>query len=147
MDGFSGLSIVRDLLYTAIGGQQPALQWIKYDHYDSPAMQFAKIARENGASTAIRQFHPALLRGDVSEDAINSAGYQLLSAKKLSDSIQIFELNVQLHPESWNVYDSLAEAYMNSGEKELAIQNYQKSLELNPKNNNAVTTLKKLQGN
>jgi cytochrome c-type biogenesis protein CcmH/NrfG len=54
---------------------------------------------------------------------------------------------MQLHPESWNVYDSLAEAYMNSGEKTLAIQNYQKSLELNPKNNNAAAMLKKLQNN
>jgi CubicO group peptidase (beta-lactamase class C family) len=147
MDGFSGLSIVRDLLRTAVGGQQPALQWIKYDNYDSPAMRFAKAARENGASTAIRQFRPALFHGDVSEDAINAAGYQLLSVKKLPDSIQVFQLNVQLHPESWNVYDSLAEAYMNSGEKTLAIQNYQKSLELNPKNNNAAAMLKKLQNN
>jgi cytochrome c-type biogenesis protein CcmH/NrfG len=42
------------------------------------------------------------------------------------------------------VYDSLGEAYMAQGEKELAIANYKKSLELDPKNNNAVEMLKKL---
>jgi cytochrome c-type biogenesis protein CcmH/NrfG len=42
------------------------------------------------------------------------------------------------------VYDSLGEAYMKAGEKELAIQNYEKSLQLDPKNMNAVEMLKKL---
>ncbi len=42
------------------------------------------------------------------------------------------------------VYDSLGEAYMKTGQKELAIQNYEKSLQLDPKNQNAVDMLKKL---
>jgi hypothetical protein len=41
-------------------------------------------------------------------------------------------------------YDSLGEAYMANGDKELASKNYRKSLELNPKNTNAVEMLKKL---
>lgn len=147
MDGENGLSILRELLNTAIGGDQPALRWIKYDSYNSPAMQFAKTAREKGASAAIEAFRPALMRGDISEDSINSTGYQLLSAKKLPEAIRIFQLNVELHPQSSNVYDSLGEAYMDNGDKELAIQNYKKSLELGPKNNNAIAMLKKLQEN
>ena len=63
---------------------------------------------------------------------------------KLTDAIRIFQLNVALYPKSWNVYDSLGEAYMNHGDKDLAIQNYQKSLELNPKNRGAVQALGKL---
>ena len=130
---------------TAIGGEQPALRWIKYDSYDSPAMQFANVAREKGATAAITEFQLALMRGDISEKSINATGYQLLSLKKYPDSIWIFQLNVELHPESWNVYDSLGEAYMDNGEKELAIQNYTKSLDLNPKNTGASEALKKLQ--
>jgi predicted negative regulator of RcsB-dependent stress response len=42
------------------------------------------------------------------------------------------------------VYDSLGDAYMDSGEKELAIKNYEKSLEPDLKNSNAVEMLKKL---
>jgi len=145
MDGENGLSITSEVLRTAIGGEQPALRWIKYDSYDSPAMQFANVAREKGATAAITEFQLALMRGDISEKSINATGYQLLSLKKYPDSIRIFQLNVELHPESWNVYDSLGEAYMDNGEKELAIQNYTKSLDLNPKNTGASEALKKLQ--
>jgi CubicO group peptidase (beta-lactamase class C family) len=45
MNGENGLSIISDLLRISLGGEQPALRWIKYDHYDSPAMQFTKAVR------------------------------------------------------------------------------------------------------
>jgi CubicO group peptidase (beta-lactamase class C family) len=147
MNGENGLSILGPLLQTSVGGEQPALHWLKYDAYDSPAMQFAKMAREKGAAEAINAFQPALIRGDIPEESANNTGYALLSANKPSDAIRIFQLNAQLHPQSWNVYDSLGEAFMKNGEKELAIQNYTKSLDLNPKNNNATEMLKKLQSN
>ncbi len=147
MNGENGLSIVSDLLRISLGGDQPALTWLNYDHNDSPAMQFAKAVREKGADHAIQEFRLALTRGDISEESVNSAGYQLLYAKKLPDAIRIFQLNVELHPQSWNVYDSLAEGYMNNGDKQPAIQNYKKSLELNPANNNGKEMLKKLEAN
>jgi CubicO group peptidase (beta-lactamase class C family) len=143
-NGENGLSIAQEIVRAAIGGEQPALSWIKYDTYDSPAMRFAKAAREQGARSAIAEFRAALMRGDISEDSINSLGYQLTGQKKLEDALQIFQLNVQLHPDSWNAYDSLGETYMNHGDRELAIQNYQKSLELNPQNSGAAKMLKKL---
>jgi CubicO group peptidase (beta-lactamase class C family) len=147
MNGENGLSILAPLLQTAVGGEQPALHWLKYDSYDSPAMQFAKMARAKGAAEAINAFQPALMRGDISEDSINNVGYQLLSLNKPAEAIRIFQLNVELHPQSWNVYDSLAEAFVKNGDKALAIQNYTKSLDLNPKNTNATQMLKKLQSN
>ncbi|HUN62480.1 MAG TPA: serine hydrolase [Candidatus Sulfotelmatobacter sp.] len=147
MNGENGLSILAPLLQTCVGGEQPALHWLKYDSYDSPAMQFAKMAREKGAAEAINAFQPALMRGDISEDSINNVGYQLLSLNKRAEAIRIFQLNVKLHPQSWNVYDSLAEAFAKNGDKALAIQNYSKSLDLNPKNTNATQMLKKLQSN
>jgi len=49
------------------------------------------------------------------------------------------------YPQSANAFDSMGEAYMINDDKELAIQNYKKSLELNPNNTNAVEMLKKLQ--
>jgi cytochrome c-type biogenesis protein CcmH/NrfG len=68
---------------------------------------------------------------------------RLFSGQKL-DAITVFQRNVQEYPESSNVYDSLGEAYMRTAQKELAIQNYEKSLQLDPKNQNAVEMLKKL---
>ena len=52
---------------------------------------------------------------------------------------------MEAFPNSWNVYNSLAEAYLENSDKELAIQNFKKSLELNPDNKDAKKQLKKLQ--
>ena len=59
-------------------------------------------------------------------------------------AIEIFKINVDLYPGSAGVYDSLGEAYMKNGQKDLAANNYEKSLQLNPQNNNAVNMLKQL---
>lgn len=80
----------------------------------------------------------------VTEARINGLGYGFLRAKKLPEAIAYFKLNVELYPDSYNVYDNLGEAYLANGDKELAIANYKKSLELNPKNTNATEALKKL---
>jgi tetratricopeptide (TPR) repeat protein len=140
----NGLAIVSEVVRLAIGGDQPALRWIKYDTYNSPTIQFAKAVREKGAASAIDQFRPALVRGDISEESINSTGYRLLSQKKTAEAILIFQLNVELYPKSFNVYDSLGEAQMTDNEKDKAIHNYQKSLELNPGNHHAEEMLEKL---
>jgi tetratricopeptide (TPR) repeat protein len=82
---------------------------------------------------------------DFSERELNALGYQLLSAGRMNDAIEIFKLNVEIYPRGFNAYDSLAEAYMRQGNRELAIQNYKRSLELNPHNANATAMLKKLE--
>ena len=64
--------------------------------------------------------------------------------QRLVQAIVIFKLNVESYPQSANAYDSLAEAYMMIGNKELASKNYERSLELNAQNSNAIETLKKL---
>lgn len=81
----------------------------------------------------------------VSESRLNSLGYNFLRAKKLPEAFAYFKLNVEFYPNSWNVYDSLGDAYMANGEKELAIANYKKSLEMNPKNTHGAEMLKKLE--
>jgi Flp pilus assembly protein TadD len=97
---------------------------------------------------AVKQYHdlktaqPAVYNFD--EDQLNVLGYQLLRANKFQQAIRILQLNVEAYPQSSNVYDSLGEAYMDAGDKPLAIANYRKSLELNPKNVGAVKMLQKL---
>jgi hypothetical protein len=78
------------------------------------------------------------------ERELNRLGYQLLQRKKVKEAIRIFQLNIEAYPQSSNVYDSLGEAYMNDGDKPLAIANYERSLELNPKNKGAVRMLRRL---
>jgi len=79
------------------------------------------------------------------EPSFNGIGYHLMNSGKIAEAIEVFKLNVELFPESFNVYDSLGEAYMKSGDKKNAIKNYKKSLELNPGNDNAKEMLKKLE--
>ncbi len=81
------------------------------------------------------------------ENEINNLGYKLLEMNQLPEAIEVFKLNVEAYPQSWNVYDSLADAYLRNNEKELAIKNYQKSLILNPKNANAIQALKTIKVN
>jgi tetratricopeptide (TPR) repeat protein len=72
-------------------------------------------------------------------------GYDLLRVKKIDEAIALFTLNTQDFPKSSNVWDSLGEAYMVKGDKPKAIENYKKSLELDPNNKGAIENLKKLE--
>lgn len=81
---------------------------------------------------------------EFNEEDINALGYYYLGAGKTAEAIILFKINVELFPESFNVYDSYAEGLTKDGQKEAAILNYKKSLELNPENANAVEMLKKL---
>ena len=104
-----------------------------------------KVSEAIEAYRKIKQQTPQNV--SIQENRINGLGYNLLQQNKLSEGIVLFKLNVEFYPKSWNVYDSLAEAYMTNGEKALAIENYKKSLELNPQNSSARQQLKKLDAN
>ncbi len=58
------------------------------------------------------------------ENEFNLLGYRFLQQEKYAEAIAVFKLNVEAYPESWNVYDSLGEAYMNNGDRGLAIKSY-----------------------
>jgi hypothetical protein len=85
--------------------------------------------------------------GDVyfEETSINALGYELLNSSRIADAIDVFRLNVEVFPNSSNVYDSLGEAYMKEGDSENAIVNYKRSLELDPGNENAEEMLEMLE--
>jgi Flp pilus assembly protein TadD len=127
-----------------MGGEQPALDWLRYDNYDSPGILFTRAALQKGASAALTEFAGELSSGAIPESILNSAGYTLMGSKKTADAILVFQKNVELHPDSWNAYDSLGEAYMNSGDKALAVKSYRKSVQLEPTNENGRSALKKL---
>jgi tetratricopeptide (TPR) repeat protein len=74
---------------------------------------------------------------NAQEADVNTLGYQLLNGGKNDDAIEVFKKNTELYPESWNVWDSLAEGYMNKGEKKLAIENYTKALKMAPEDQHA----------
>jgi len=83
----------------------------------------------------------------IEEASINGIGYAFMNDGHLAEAIEVFKFNVEAFPSSFNVYDSLGEAYMNSGNREQAVYNYERSLDLNAENDNAREMLEKLQAN
>ena len=82
---------------------------------------------------------------DFSESELNTLGYRLLANGRIPDAIEIFKLNVEMFPDASNPYDSLGEAYLAAGNRELALANYKRSLELDPKNTNAAAAIARLE--
>jgi CubicO group peptidase (beta-lactamase class C family) len=104
--------------------------------------------RKRGYEQAIEVFKELKLKNpefQPLENDLNDWAYRMLNGGgKPKEALEIFKLNVFLYPASANVYDSVAEAYEANGNRELAIVNYKRSLELDPKNTNAAQQLKRL---
>ncbi len=107
-----------------------------------------KTIQEQGMEAAVKQYRDLKATQpdayDFSEGEFIGLGYGMIHLKKYKEAIAVFQLSVEAFPESYNTYDSLAEAYMDNGDKELAIANYKKSLQLNPRNTNGIRMLEKL---
>ena len=88
-------------------------------------------------------------RADIyaNESDLNSWGYRLMRQGKMAEAIAVFRLNTEAYPNSANVYDSLAEAYLRNGDKQLARENYRKALELDPTSESARKALQNLGDN
>jgi pimeloyl-ACP methyl ester carboxylesterase len=112
------------------------------DDYLTPneCLASGKIDEALNKYKEVKKFDPE--NAAISEDRLNDLGYDMLNRSKINEAIVVFKLNVDFYPQSWNVYDSYAEALIKAGNKELSIENYEKSLELNPKNTNATEQLK-----
>ena len=103
-----------------------------------------RLTLEKGLDAAIVSYKKRNKNTDLLEDNINSKGYDLMKENKVQQAIEVFKLNVYAFPRSANAFDSLGEAYLEAGNKVLAVENYKKSLLINPKNENAREVLKKL---
>lgn len=80
------------------------------------------------------------------EQELNRLGYDFLGKGKTGSAIEIFKLLVSEFPNSANPYDSLGEAYLKDGNEELALVNYERSIELDPKNTHAIDQVTILKG-
>jgi len=144
----NGLALVPAILAEVMGGPSPACAWLKQRGPVPAFGPFVAALRASGAAQALdgyraaRQARPS--EPGIDEETMNRIGYVLLRGKKLKDAIEVFKQNVADHPDSWNVFDSLGEAYAADGQTSLAIQAYERSLELNAGNTGGAEALKKL---
>lgn len=137
-----------------IGGMAAAIMGILHNKPWSPPKvtivdTLLAVITKDGVEAGVKRYEELKsASGDkynFSEPELNNLGYLLMRDGKVKESIRIFQLNVEKFPEGFNTYDSLGEAYMTDGQKELAIKNYAKSLELNPRNTGAIEMLKRIQ--
>jgi CubicO group peptidase (beta-lactamase class C family) len=147
------LIVILDNTGEDVDRQAEAITRIIYNQpYDLPKMSIVpvleKTIADKGVEAGIAAYRELKAKQaatyDFSEPELNQLGYRLMRTGKLKEALEIFKLNVEAYPQGFNTYDSLAEAYLNTNQRELAISNYKKSLELNPNNTNAVAALKKL---
>ena len=121
--------------------------WKSYVPRPSPAfIQVDLLARLKGTDAALAWYRST--RKDDKEtffpNDLNNLGYRLLGEGQKADAVKVFKANVEFYPSDANAHDSLAEGYMEAGQKAEAILHYQKSLALNPGNTHAVEMIQKL---
>lgn len=113
------------------------------DFNEVAAKQDYKKLEELYAAT--RMNNPSM---KLSEGNLNNLGLQLVFNPKTSEQgINVFLLATDIYPNSANLFDSLAEAYLFVGDENKAIDNFEKSLKLDPQNQNAINRIEKLNNN
>lgn len=119
---------------------------LSLDKIRTPQTQLMEIFSENTFEIAVNQFKKLKLKYPTYnfEENLNNLGYSVFNKRQIDLSIQIFTLNCSEYPESANAYDSLGEVYEVIGKLEIARQNYQRSLELNPQNDHAKQMISKI---
>lgn len=147
----NGQAVTEALVHDLFPGTHPALEWRDFTAWDSPALRVQRRliqAGVEGGAASVRSAYQDLrsvLADDAFEEAIlNRIGYQLLHREVPDAAVEVFQINVELYPQSWNVWDSLGEGLMESGRNDKAIEAYQKSLEVNPDNHNGRRMLERL---
>ena len=83
------------------------------------------------------------LDGALNENEFNKLGYFYMNDKKYDKAKGVFKINIALHPQSSNVYDSYADVMKQSGDTVQAIEYYKKSLEIDSGNRRAKQFVKK----
>lgn len=127
----------------------PALE--KILHY-SPKPTLKELLNESFRENPVKPAYEVYMKwkSDIdnefidSEEQLNILGYELLSEKKYDLAIEVLKLCADFHPGSANANDSLGEAYLVAGDKELAAVYYKKALMLNPSLESSQRALKAL---
>ncbi len=106
---------------------------------------------EKGIDSAVAQYHELYKtqkdQYDFDEDQINGLAFRFMRNGMFKPAIALLKLNSETYPKSTDIYEALGDAYMFDNNKELSIENFNKVLQLDPKNQHALEMLNKLKGN
>ncbi len=111
---------------------------------------FEEALRHRGVDEAVRYYHRRLTEDSTAilftEFQMNRLGYAYLNRGEVKQALALFRLNIEAYPEAFNAYDSYGEALMADHQYDLAVRNYERSMELNPGNENGRMKLEELHG-
>jgi hypothetical protein len=151
-DGFVFLSNSdngHDIVFALTNAVAAHWQWPNYEpRFISPVVLAKVIASQRGVARglteyrAMRETQPLRWFGPGD---LNGWGYMLLEQHRLEDALRVFTENVGYYPDNAYAYDALGEAHLAAGQSEQAIQNYRRSLELDPTNTNATEVLARIE--
>lgn len=103
-----------------------------YDNWQIP--DFAQLASQGGLEAIDAHYDSLSARFGykiiTAELIVNRLGYWHLGQEQVDQAIAVFNRNVEVYPESANVYDSLGDAYDAAGMLELARENYAMAVKL-----------------
>jgi len=113
-------------------GSAPAAAASSHRPVDTNILQL--IDSPGGAAKAQQKLEDARkkdLKANIfNEDLVNVLGYEHLQDGDTKGAVEILKLNATAYPNSPNVYDSLSDAYLADGQKDLARENAKKALQL-----------------
>ena len=147
-NGGAGYNIINAVLCEWIAWNKGEEMWEGCNIQPSIANKMKQIIDENGIEgiaskyVTLKEEQPDAY--NYAENQLNNLGYFYLGRNELEKAVAIFKINVEAFPDAYNVYDSYGEALLTQGDREEAIENYMKSVELNPGNGNGVEILKEL---
>ena len=113
--------VTYDYLKVADSFKTPSM-YLEAKEFDKALEGFSKIKPQDSTHAIVDEYR------------FNRLGYDYLRDKDYDNAIAVFKMNVALYPDSDNVYDSLADAYLRSGDSLEAFKNYTKAYELNSGN-------------
>lgn len=117
-------------------GNDPAFDAVM--NYQSLTDKLAAALKTNDTALLIKQYRA--FKADPknvstnTENEIMSLAFQMINAKRIETGIELFKLNTESYMNSAIAFRVLGDAYALNGNRESAIKSYEKSLELNPKN-------------
>src|SRR5262245_57480344 len=123
--------------------ENPKSSFAKREHATGAILQAFREQGVDAGTAAYQKYKADYGATVVSENLMNDVGYQLMP-DHIEQSIAVFKLNVADNPNSANAYDSMGEAYMHYQDWKPATQAYQKSLALDPNNENAKHMLQEI---
>ncbi|MEM6342842.1 MAG: tetratricopeptide repeat protein, partial [Bacteroidota bacterium] len=147
----SSVILLSNIRRAPLNAMTRGIMGILYDQaYDFPLQSVAyslfEVIDTEGLDKGIKHFES--IKADPSyylvEDEMNIISYRLLQSDRGEEAVAVLRLAIEAFPNAFNLYDSLGEVLKSLGQKEEAIKNYQKSIELNPNNENGKKMLEEL---